>query len=188
MSLWLLFIIVIVFTVDIPICFEYDYEWVTPFDLFKRNVIAFICFLLVVFDAWFYFFYIKKFLFKSAPTYMVKVNKLNDKGYEIMTFVVTYIFPIFNYGHNEIRHTIVFLILYIALGIIFVKSDLFYNNPTLSLLGFKIYEGDIVKKMGKNEKRYDNVILVSNTRLDIGMYYDYLMCGRNVYYLNNKNK
>lgn len=184
LSLWLLFVIMMIFTIDIPVYFGPDYEWIVPWDFIKKNLVPAICFLFIIFDIWFYLFYVKRRLFKSAPTYMVKVTKLNDQGYEIMTFIATYFLPIFDYDCTNVRHTIVFLFLYIALGIIFVKSNIFYNNPTLALLGFKVYKGSMVKKIDGKDEVIDNVVLVSEAKLELNKTYDYLKASDSVYYLN----
>lgn len=186
LSLWLLFIIIIVFTVDIPVYFGPDYEWMKPLELIQRNKIPLICLLFVVFDAWFYFVYVKKRLFKSSPTYMAKVTNIRDQGYEMMVFIATYFLPIFGYDLTNIRHTIVFLILYVALGVIFVKSNLFYNNPTLALLGFRIYKGDLVKKFEETEMTINDVLFVANNKVKEGINYDYLKVSDTVYYLNGE--
>lgn len=186
LSLWLLFIIMTVFTVDIPVYFGTDYEWVSPMELIRRNIIPLVCLFLVGFDAWFYFRYVKNVLFKSSPTYMVKVTNMRDQGYEMMVFIATYFLPIFDYDHTNVRHTIVFLILYVALGIIFVKSNLFYNNPTLALLGFRIYKGDLVKTIEGGEKTITDVIFVANNKLVNNSNHDYLKVSDTVYYLNGE--
>lgn len=187
LSLWLLFIIVIVFTADVPVYFGSDYVWVAPKDLILRNVIPLVCLLFVAFDVWFYFVYVKRILFKSSPDYMCKTVNLKDQGYEMMVFIATYFLPIFDYDHTEIRHTIVFVILYMALGVIFVKSNLFYNNPTLALFGFRIYRGDLVKTFdGGKVSATTDVIFVANARLKEGANYDYLKASDSVYYLNAK--
>lgn len=185
LSLWLLFLIMIVFTIDIPVYWGTDYEWIAPLELIKRNIIPLFCLLFIGFDAWFFFSYVKKRLFKSSPTYMAKVTSLRDQGYEMMFFIATYFLPIFDYDHTNIRHTIVFLILYVVLGVIFVKSNLFYNNPTLALLGFKIYRGDLVKSTeNEGEKIINNVIFVANKKVNNDNDYDYLKVSEAVYYIN----
>lgn len=187
LSLWLLFIIMIVFTVDIPLYFGPDYEWVSPIELIQENIIPFVCLLLVGFDAWFYFVYVKKVLFKSSSTYIAKVSKLKDQGHEMMIFIATYFLPLFDYDHTNIRHTIVFLILYVALGIIFVNSNLFYNNPTLTLLGFRIYKGDLLKTIEGKDVAINDVVFVANNKVTDGSNHAYLKISDTIYYLNAEN-
>ena len=184
LSLWLLFIIMIVFTVDIPVYWGADYEWLSPLEIIQRNIVPLVCLFLIGFDAWFYFVYVKNRLFKSSPTYMAKVSNLRDQGYEMMAFIATYFLPIFDYDHTDIRHTIVFLILYVALGVIFVKSNLFYNNPTLALLGFRIFKGDLTKKIEGKYEVINDVIFVANSKVKDGSNHDYLKISDTVYYLN----
>ena len=90
------------------------------------------------------------------------------------------------YDHTNIRHTIVFLILYVALGVLFVKSNLFYNNPTLALLGFRIYKGDLVKKIENNDVIINDVIFVANGKVKEDSNHDYLKVSETVYYLNGE--
>ena len=184
LSLWLLFIIIIILTIDIPVYWGPDYEWINPFEVIKKNNVPIFCLLFILFDVWFYFFYVKKRLFASAPTYMARVSNLKDQGYEMMSFVATYFLPIFDFDCTSIRQILLYLLLYVVFGVIFVKSNLFYNNPTLILLGFRVYKGDLRKVVDGIEEIKTDVIFVANAKLAEDKYYDYLKASSSIYYLN----
>lgn len=77
-----------------------------------------------------------------------------------MTFLSTYIIPLICIDFDDIRYVFVLLILLIVIGAIFVKMDLYYGNPTLALLGYKIYRATL-----KDVNAPDGVILISKSKL-----------------------
>ncbi len=70
----------------------------------------------------------------------VKVNKIKNKNYEYLTFLTTYIIPMVCFETKDAKDCIVMGILLIVIGILFIKTNVYYLNPTLALLKFNIYE------------------------------------------------
>ena len=64
---------------------------------------------------------------------------------------------------EDIRYVIVLIILLTIIGVIFVKMDLYYGNPTLALLGYKIYRATL-----KGIDAPDGVILITKSKLTKG--------------------
>ena len=68
-----------------------------------------------------------------------------------MSFVASYFFPIvsFNLGATW-QHAVVLAFLFVLIGAIYIKADIYYCNPTLMLLGFRVYdaEGLLNKNVG----------------------------------------
>ena len=73
----------------------------------------------------------------------VKVSAIKNKNYEYLTFLTTYIIPMVCFNTSDIRDCIVMAILLIVLGVLFVKTNVYYLNPTLALLKFNIYEATL---------------------------------------------
>ena len=65
---------------------------------------------------------------------------------------------------------------------IYVKTDLFYANPTLALLGFKIYKIDGNFEEGERQA----IILISKQTLSINIRCDYIKLDDRIYYAKVK--
>lgn len=61
---------------------------------------------------------------------------------------------------NTTKGFIILLILLIAIGVIHIKTDKFYTNPTLSLFGFRFYKIKL-KSNPENE-----LIIISKDKLN----------------------
>ncbi len=139
-SLWLLFFLIIILKLDIPVCFC-NWEFIGFKELFLRNVTPTVSLFFLVIGIGYY----KAFDYRTKGTcpLQMKVKSLKNKNYEHLTFLTTYIVPLICFDLTSIRYTIVLLVLLMIIGAIYVKTDLFFANPTLALLGFHIYEVDM---------------------------------------------
>ena len=88
---------------------------------------------------------------KGSRIGVVTDTKYENVSSDVMSFVASYFFPLvsFNLGTTW-RHTAVLALLFILIGVIYVKADIYYCNPTLLLLGFRTY-----KVTGKYEEPDD---------------------------------
>ena len=110
---------------------------------------------------------------KQLPT---KVLNIEDVDCEHLTFLTTYIIPLVCIPITEkTRYFIVFLILLIVIGVISVKTNLFYANPTLALLGYHIYKIDADD--GLNKK-----IVLSKDILSNGVSIQYIKIDEKTFY------
>ena len=62
---------------------------------------------------------------------------------DVMSFVASYFFPLvsFNLGSTW-QHAVVLAFLFVLIGAIYIRADIYYCNPTLMLLGFRVYEAE----------------------------------------------
>jgi hypothetical protein len=70
---------------------------------------------------------------------------------------------------------VVTILLLIIIGAIFVKTNLFYKNPTLALLGYKLYKVDTEKDNG--------LIFISKQNLKKGDKVHHIPLSDNVYFV-----
>ena len=158
MSLWLLFVLIFLLTVDIPIsCFS-DTHFIDFMSLLKRNWLAIISLLLAILG-WLLTIHAKeKWAGVHNPPY--QIQSIKNVNYEYLTFLTTYIIPLICIDLTKIRYIIVLGVLLIFVGLIFVKADLYCGNPTLALMGYKLYRAEI-----KGVNAPGGVILISKDRL-----------------------
>lgn len=180
LSLWLFFILTIIITIDIPVSFSDNWRFVGWFELLTNNVIPILC--LVGIFIGFYSYFDFKYELKNATNMPFTISKIENINYEHLTFLTTYIVPLVCFNFIEIRYQIVLLVLLVVICVIYVKTDLFYANPTLALLGFKIYKIDGNFEEGKRE----GIILISKQNLSKDIRCDYIKLDERIYYAKVK--
>ena len=177
LSLALLFVFFIILTAklpDGPFLTNDRASWIALAD---ANPIAIISFLLLAYCLYAY----KKFDFdlKGATDIPFEVKKIEGINYEHLTFLATYVVPLISFDFGSGRHMIVLGLLLIVMGVIYIKTDLFYQNPSLALLGFRIYRADGSFKTGER----DGIILVSRGRIKAGQKVSYIKLDERIYYV-----
>lgn len=177
LSLWLLFLLTIVITVKIPYYFEKDWSYIGFWELIKINVIPLISVLAIIVGV--ISFYDFSFKIKGTTELPFKLTKIENIDYEHLTFLTTYIVPLVCFNFCSIRYLIVLLILLTIIGIIYIRTDLFYANPTLAILRFRIYKisGDFVKQ-GTRE----NIIVITRDKLEMADNVKYIKLDDRIYY------
>lgn len=132
MSLWLLFVLIFLLTVDIPICFSKDAHFIGFGPLLKRNWLAFISLFLAILGWLVASFEKQKWAGVSNPPY--EIESIKNENYEYLTFLTTYIIPLICIDLTKIRYVFVLAVLLVLIGFIFIRMDLYCGNPTLALM------------------------------------------------------
>lgn len=137
MSLWLLFVIICLLTVDIPISFAPDATFIGVVPLLKRNILPLISIILAMIS------WLLACLtdYEWAGTYNppYTIESVKNENYEYLTFLTTYIIPLACVDLNNIRYILVVAVLLFFIGLIFIRMDLYFGNPTLAFMGYKLY-------------------------------------------------
>lgn len=111
---------------------------------------------------------------KGATKLPKIIKKIDDQNYEHLTFLTTYIIP-FVRVKLEGRDLLITILLLIIIGAIFVKTNLFYKNPTLALLGYRLYKVDT--------ETSQNLIFISRQSLKVGDKVHHIHFGDNIYFV-----
>lgn len=162
LSLWLLFLLIIVVTIDIPICFEPACRFIGWKSLASRNITPIIALVLVGLGALYYFRF--NYKISGSQSIPVEVSAVKDINYEHLTFLTTYIIPLICFNLTSERYLIALALLLVVIGIIYVRTDKFYANPTLAVLGFRLYSANITRRTGEVVK----VTLITKDRIKSG--------------------
>lgn len=177
LSLWLLFLLMIIITADVPMCISGDCEFIGFNYLLSHNVIPIFGIVSLIIGAFSYYDF--KFQMKGAPELSFKITEIENVDYEHLTFLTTYIVPLVTFNFVSIRYQIVFVILLFVIGIIYIRTDLFYANPTLAILKFRIYKVDGVFRDKKTKK---NRILITREVLSQEDRVSYIKLDERIYY------
>ncbi len=82
--------------------------------------------------------------FSGSSTLPRKVINAQNKNFDGLSFLFTYIIPLIAfYNNSSDRSLLVFVVLIVITGIIFVNTSLFYANPTLILFRYVLYECEL---------------------------------------------
>lgn len=156
LSLWLLFILLFINKVEIPYCFGENCHFIGFFELFKINIIPTISLLLVVFGLIFYFRF--KYIISGNHKLPERIITIENVNFEHLTFLATYLLPFLTFNLTEDRNALIFFLILIIIGMIYVKTNMFYTNPTLALLGYHIY------KVSTSNRT--NIIIITKDKLE----------------------
>lgn len=176
LSLALLFVFFLVISTELP---SSSFSW-SDIDSWKglasNNVLPIISVAALLYCIFAYFRF--DYDLKGTTNIPFEINNIEDINYEHLTFLATYVVPLISFDFGSGRQMIVLALLLVVMGIIYIKTDLFYANPSLALLGFHIYRAD---GSFKNGDRHGIVIIcrgrvsekqkVSYIRLDDRIYY-----------------
>lgn len=162
LSLWFLFLLIIVVTIDLPLCYGDDCKFIGFLPLLQRNIVSLIALLFLLFGTLFYF----RFDYRIAGSKSIpaKVVKIEDVNYEHLTFLTTYIIPLICFNLTSARYLLALGLLLFIIGVIYIKTDKFYANPTLAVLGFRVYKVNLQTRTGLKE----GVVVISKERLAEG--------------------
>ena len=158
-SLWFLFLLIIVITVDISLCFGESCEFIGLSNILRKNIVSIISFVFVVIGAVFYFRF--DYRISGSKKLPAKITKIEDLNYEHLTFLTTYIIPLICFNLTSTRYLFALAFLLIVIGVIYVKTDKFYANPTLAVLGFRLYRVTINTRTGIKE----DIVVITKDRL-----------------------
>lgn len=177
LSLGLLFVFFIIITIKFPdgkISIKDCNFWA---NLVSDNWIPIISLLLLIYCVVAY----KRFDFdlKGAVDIPFEIKKIEGINYEHLTFLATYVVPLISFDFGSGRQMIVLALLLIVMGVIYIKTDLFYANPSLALMGFHIYKVDGNFKTGLRE----SIILICRSKLVEGQKVSYIKLDDRIYYV-----
>lgn len=175
-SLWLLFLLIIVVTVDLPICMQPDCTFLGVKALASRNMVPIVALFLLGSGILYYFRFDYKI--SGAQSIPVKVSSVEDINYEHLTFLTTYIIPLICFNLTSERYLIALGLLLVVIGIIYVRTDKFYANPTLAVLGFRLYTANVTRRTGQEVK----VTLITKDHIKDGDMIRFLELDSRVYF------
>jgi len=172
LSLWLLFLLIFVNKISVDICFECNFA--TGHELLQilgANVLPAICVALLFCSFCCYLWFRR--LINGAQEGPLTILTIEDKNSEHLVFLATYVVPLVGFGLDNVRQMVNLGITLALLGALYVRTNLFYANPTLSLLGFRVF--NVTFKSG-------SAILISDSVLEKDEAVNLLKLDRNVYF------
>ena len=176
LSLGLLFVLLILITAKFPVCLGRGCEFVGFAALHYSNIVALVSLVLLAYCAVAYGKF--KFDLKGTQEIPFEITKIESTNYEHLTFLATYVVPLISFDFGSLRQMLALGLLLVVMGAIYIKTDLFYANPSLALLGFHIYRASGNFKNGDRE----DLVIVCRGRLSVGDKVGYIKLDERIYF------
>lgn len=173
-SLWILMFMLIVLKLDIPE-FKDKGKLQILLEFLESNVFSFICFIIIILGLIGYWYF--KDSLKNAKRLPVEIQTCESVNYENLSFLATYVIPLVCFPLEKQREIFVLFTVIIIIGCIFIKTNLYYTNPSLVLLGFNVYSVQC-----KDKKGFGSGIVIVRGRLAANDSIKYMSVSDNVYF------
>lgn len=98
--------------------------------------------------------------FSGSKNFSERYYSIQNESHEYAAFIMSYIFPLIGFNLDDPRDITAFIVLLIMIGYIFVNSNLYYKNPVLLLVGYRIYKAKCLK-----DGIEDEVILITKSNI-----------------------
>ncbi len=161
LSMMLFALIVLILSFPFEIHFGNNWEFVGWNSIWNWMWwFPFMFILIIVIDVIFYCYF--KYISLSGTQYIsCEIKEIESLQGDILAFLASYFIPLVSFTLTKTNHQLVLLILFGIIGLLYVNGNLYYQNPTLSLLGFKTYRISCnLGNHGESKKR--NVLCMSN--------------------------
>ncbi|MGX9240899.1 anti-phage protein KwaA [Pantoea dispersa] len=147
LSLWLLFLSLLIMSYDkVLIKNSWDYIFSENFSfptssLRVRNIV-FIVSLVFIFIGTIILIILAN-SFGSGWSVACSVSDISNENHEHLEFLTTYIMPLVFTDVDSKRTVLNLGLMIFVIGAIYVKTNRFYSNPSLAILGFRIYKANV---------------------------------------------
>lgn len=143
-SLWFLFLLLFIDKIHVPLCFGEGCIFIGFWELLLLNPVPAVSLGLIILGAVFYRHF-RYTVVDSAPDLPMKIVTIEDLYFENLSFLITYIIPLVGFDlDNNRKRLMLFLVLFL-IGWFYVRANMFYTNPSLAVLGYRIYKIDTVE-------------------------------------------
>lgn len=124
---WFLFLssyipLFIIFTIK-----YYNYSWLLGIVIF-----------IILSSIFVLYFSIKRAEHMSGDYYNLKT--VENKSNQFLEYILAYIIPLLGFNLTSISDIISLVLLFILIAILYIRSDLIYMNPVLSIIGYNLYK------------------------------------------------
>lgn len=164
LSLWLLFISLFIMSYDknlfISISTYFSNKDIATLlsKITPKNIVFISSFIMII--AGFLIFLYLLFSFNSGWSVTCTVSDVKNESHEHLEFLTTYVMPLVFTDVNSKRTMLNLLIMIVAIGMIYVKTNRFYSNPSLALLGFRIFRAKI------NDRGIKDFVIICHGEID----------------------
>ncbi len=89
------------------------------------------------------------------------IESIEDKSFELISFVTSIFLPLISFQYNQLSHWVVTLLIVLLIGYIFCHSDGYYTNPTLAVFGCRLYRVKLCNQRQGTARKIREITIVS---------------------------
>lgn len=104
------------------------------------------------------------------------IKSLHNENLEYLSFFMSYLLPLIGYDTDDPRRLVLTIILILLFALLFMKTGIYYKNPVLAILGYKLYNAQI-----EDVEAEDGVILLSKDDLKASSNVKYIMLDEHIW-------
>lgn len=172
-SLSMLFIFV--FFLTVPVCWGEKCSSIKLNELFSIYLFSLFNLLLFIYSLLLMFKLRSKLGANNHTPFNVK--SVSNDSYEHLVFLVTYIIPLVAFDFDDYRYQILFVALIAIIGYMYAKTDMYFSNPSLAILGYSIYKIEA----GFRGNDVKSITVLSKNSIIDGNEVSYIKISNNVY-------
>lgn len=98
---------------------------------------------------------------ETEQSFTGEIVKISNNNVEFMSFMATYLIPLFTFNMDGIRSSLIFFVTFSLMGFLYVKADVYYSNIGLILLNYNIYSATIKNLNGIDT--FDTILIAKRT-------------------------
>ena len=147
LSLWLLFLSLLIMSYDkalIKNVWDYIFTENVNFSLSSlrvRNIVFIVSLVFILIGS--LILIVLANSFGSGWSVTCTVSDISNENHEHLEFLTTYIMPLVFTDVDSKRTVLNLGLMIFVIGAIYVKTNRFYSNPSLAILGFRIYKANV---------------------------------------------
>lgn len=124
-----------------------------------------------------------EFVLSGNSADSLKVLECKSESYEHLTFLSTYIIPFLGFNFESVFRLLAYLMLIVIVGIIFIRTDKYYANPTLAIFGYKLYK----VTLSDCNNHYESITVLTKSDLKSGHNVSYQFISNTVCFVRKIN-
>lgn len=96
-----------------------------------------------------------------------EVINIVSKNDQVLSYLVSYLLPFIGFDLTQSNEFVALIIIFLTIGVLYIKADLIYINPLLLLFGFNIYEVQFIngsKRILISRKNVNEIKLLKNIK------------------------
>ena len=105
---------------------------------------------------------------KTASIQSIVKRKENATGTYYFGYFSLFVLLFFSFDLSDIISLILYFVVFFALAFVYCRNDLIYINPTILLIGKRIYNIEV-----EHNNKTETVLALTNTTIDIGKKYKF---------------
>lgn len=134
------FVILGLMSMNIPICFDRDAEFIGWAELWKNTWLGWVIIMVSIVLELVIYFLFQSVCKREAGEASEKVVDIKDRNFDLVSFVTSIFLPLISFQYDQLSHWIVTILIVCLIGYIYCKFNGYYTNPTLALFGYRLYE------------------------------------------------